>query len=320
MRIPCCLLLLAALIESESKGAMARKESLPHQGRERSYYVHVPTTYRTGEAVPLVLVFHGGGGHARQIMTFTGFNSVSQKSGFIAVYPEGLEKHWNDGRKSEKFREHTASVDDVGFVRTLIRQLKKDYSLDERRVYSTGISNGGIFSQRLAIELADEFAAVASLAAQIASELAGKRPKSPVSVMFMNGTKDPFVPYAGGKVDPELTPGLARFRKQRKPSRGVVISTDAAVKFWLQTNKIRTRGTSVGLADKDRSDNCRAEHQKWHDAAAGLSVELVKVIGGGHTWPGKRQYLPTRIIGPTCGDFDGSEVVWDFFRRHVKRN
>ena len=172
-------------------------------------------------AAPVVIVFHGGGGDARQIAGFSGFSMLSEKHGFITIYPQSIDKHWNDGRHSEKFRDHDATINDVAWIEGLIGGLERKYSIDKTRVYATGISNGGMFSQRLAIELGQHFAAVASLTAQIPEPLAEAKPKRQVSVLIINGTQDPFVPYEGGEVTPQLFPRLAKLR--RRPSRGKVI-------------------------------------------------------------------------------------------------
>lgn len=137
----------------------------------REYFVHVPSSYRKDLAVPIVFVFHGAGGNARQIAQFSGFNDLSEKHGFLAIYPQAIDKHWDDGRESQKFQEHDAKINDVAWIEELIAELKRTYSVDKKRMYATGISNGGIFSQRLAIELGHHFAAVASLTAQIARPL-----------------------------------------------------------------------------------------------------------------------------------------------------
>jgi len=149
---------LPAMAEGMQKSVML------FQGLEREYYVHLPPGYDGRHAVPVVLVFHGGGGNARQIARHSGFNRLSEKYGFITVYPQAMDKHWNDGRTSEKFLEHDASIHDVAWIEALIGRVREKYAIDNKRVYAAGISNGGMFCQRLAIELGRCFAAIASLA------------------------------------------------------------------------------------------------------------------------------------------------------------
>ena len=166
----------------------------------------------------MVLVFHGGGGNAKQIAKLSGFNKISEEKGFLVLYPEAIDKHWNDGRESARFREHDEKVNDVAWIDALITELKTTYSVDNKRIYAMGISNGGIFSQRLAIELGQHFAAIASLTAQIAEPLAQAPPPNPISVLIMNGTKDPFVPYEGGEVTPTLFPPFSKILKKPRQS------------------------------------------------------------------------------------------------------
>lgn len=266
----------------------------------------------------MVMVFHGGGALAKRCANFTGFNDISEKHGFIAVYPQGINKHWNDGRRSEKFYEQDKKIDDVAFVAALLKNLKAEFNIDENRVYATGMSNGGIFCQRLAIEQSRRFAAVASVTAQIAQPLADSKPGESVSVLIMNGTRDPFVPYGGGEVTPVLFPGLARLTKRLRPGRGRVISTDATIRFWIKHNRIKSPAFTEKLPDIVTSDDASIERKVWFDTTTGLRVVLYKINGGGHTYPGHRQYLPRRIIGTTCQDINASEAIWQFFAKHSK--
>lgn len=285
-------------------------------GLNREYFAHIPSNYRNTLPMPVVLVFHGGGGNARQIAQFSGFNTLSENEGFLVIYPQSIDKHWNDGRESEKFRDHDAVINDVAWVEKLILEINKTYVVDHHRIYATGISNGGIFSQRLAIELGQHFAAVASLTAQIAEPLADAKPKNPISILIMNGTKDPFVPYEGGDVTPHFFP---RFSKMLKLlSRGAVISTDATIEFWLKHNEIDTKGIVASQPDLDTTDGSTAERTEWTNTKTGVAVVLYKIIGGGHTWPGARQYIPIRTVGHTNQDINASKEIWDFFSQHQK--
>jgi len=285
----------------------------PHDGRDRSCLIHVPLSYREGQPVPLVFVFHGGTGTAKMIAQFTGFDELSQRHGFIVVYPQGLNGHWNDGRKEEEFREHNESVDDVGFIIALLESLKAEFAVDPNAVFATGVSNGGMFSHRLGIEHSQQFAAIAPMIGGIPEPIADGKPQQPVSVLLMNGTEDPFVPYGGGPITVRLFPLL---RRRRLPDRGRVISTDAAVQFWLRHNGIAAEPRTTKLADTDPNDGCRVERTEWSDAERRVSVVLYKIIGGGHTYPGGSQYLPERVIGRTCGDFQATEAIWAFFAAH----
>ncbi len=284
----------------------------------REYYLYAPQTYQAEQAVPLVLVFHGGGGHAKQIAKFSDFNRIAEEQGFIVVYPESIDKHWNDGRITAEFEQHDAQVNDVGWIEALLEELSEHYAIDLDRVYAVGMSNGGIFTQRLAIDLSDSFAAVASIAAQIAEPIVGHKPSSPISVLMMNGTADPFVPYEGGEVTPYLFPKLARFLK--RPKRGSVVSTADTIDYWLYHNDIRTKGVQIDVPDTSESDGVMAERVQWTNINNGVSVVLYKLIEGGHAWPGTKPYMPEALIGRTCQDFNASDAIWNFFARNSKAN
>jgi polyhydroxybutyrate depolymerase len=289
------------------------ERTLRHDGRDRTYLIHVPETYEDAEELPLVFVFHGGAGTARKIAQFTGFDALSSEHGFVVVYPQGLDRHWNDGRRSEV---HDSDVDDVGFIVTLLESLERELAIDGSAVFATGLSNGAMFSHRLGIEQSRHFAAIAPVIGGIPEPLADRKPERPVSVLMMNGTDDPLVPYDGGPIVVNLFPGL---RRRRPRDRGRIIGTDAAVRFWLDRDRIAAEPESETLPDVDPGDGCTAEKTEWNDAERGVSVVLYKINGGGHTYPGGQQYLPQRYIGKTCRDFGATEVIWRFFDTHRRR-
>jgi polyhydroxybutyrate depolymerase len=125
----------------------------------------------------------------------------------------------------------------------------------------------------------------------------------------MNGTDDPLVPYAGGEV-------LAEFAKIfRRAHRGNVISTNEMIDLWIKHDGIASKPEVTNLPDKDQDDGAKAIKSEW-SLTNSLSVVLYKIVGGGHTYPGGIQYLPKRLVGNTCKDFDASEAIWEFFTQH----
>jgi polyhydroxybutyrate depolymerase len=265
--------------------------------------IHVPASYDGRSAVALVIALHGGGGLASGMPRLTGIDVVSDRHGFIAVYPAGLNRHWKDGRTAE-----LSGSDDVAFIDALIRKLEVDYRIDPKRVYATGISNGAIFSLRLACELGGEIAAVAPVAGSNPANFKGDCGKSPVSVMMINGTADAFVPYAGGPVAPDFL-----------GNRGEVASVGQTISFWVAQDGCRRTPRTEAVPDKDPSDDTTTDIEMFDGCRGRTSVELYTVDGGGHTWPGGLQYLPESIIGSTSRDFDASETMWQFFAAHPRR-
>ena len=123
--------------------------SILHKGRMRTYLVHIPPSYNKESLTPLVIALHGGGGDGKKAEKSTLMSHQSDKDGFILVYPDAVRGHWNDGRGVNRYRSHREDIDDVGFIASLIDVLAEDYNIDRTRVYVTGVSNGGLMSNRL---------------------------------------------------------------------------------------------------------------------------------------------------------------------------
>lgn len=273
-------------------------------GLTRTYRVHVPPALPQDKPAPIVIVFHGGGGAGQGMDALSGFNALSDREGFLVAYPDGLYRNWNDGRDASVSRAHREKVDDLAFVAAMIDAIGKDHPIDPRRIFATGISNGGIFSHYLAANLSTRIAAIAPVAGGIADPFHERfRPEQPVSVLILQGTEDPLVPYHGGDI---------------AKGRGKIVDTDEAVRKWVERDACAKEPATDEIPDKDPKDGCRAKRATWSKGRDGTEVTLVTIEGGGHTWPGGFQYLPERWIGRTCRDFDASEVIWEFFAKHPK--
>jgi polyhydroxybutyrate depolymerase len=172
-------------------------------GLDRTYLIHIPPSWNKTKSMPLVIALHGGGGTGKDMveLTLSGFNTLSDKEGFIVVYPVGtifsgmIKVRWNDGRD-----ERYSQADDVGFISALIDHLVKEFNVDSKRVYATGISNGAHMSMRLARELSDKIAAVAPVAYAMQEKYVSVPVSTrQISVLVMTGTDDPFTPWEGGE-------------------------------------------------------------------------------------------------------------------------
>lgn len=289
----------------------ARGSSIQVGGLERTYREYIPALYSPAKPMPLVLLLHGGGGTSEGMekLTLGGFHRLSDREGFIVVYPDGIEKHWNDGRGLEAYRAHRENIDDVGFISALIEHLIRTLNVDPNRIYAAGISNGGQFSQRLACELSNRIAAIGVVAIQLPEHLPSScAPKRPVSVLMMPGTEDPLVPWEGGEIG---------FRRGRKFGR--VLSVPESLRFWAKQNQCPGSPVVNYEPDRDPKDGTRVRREAYVPCGEGTEVILYAVEGGGHTWPGGDQYLPVRIIGRTSRDIDANEVIWGFLKRHTLR-
>ena len=230
----CVFVLLGSLSPARSqrrRRAPAGDETrhLDVGGVDRTYVLHIPESLPENGVVPLVLVFHGGGGHAATMPNFTHFDTLADREGFLVAYPESFNKSWNDTRG-------LSPADDVGFIRALVAELQRARRADPKRTYAAGISNGGFFSNRLACDLTDKLAAVAAVAATMPETLVPVcKPSAPISVMFMHGSKDPLVHIDGGPV---------------LRNRGVAVSLARAAEFWRKVDGTSSQPALENLPDQ----------------------------------------------------------------------
>jgi len=262
-------------------------------GLTRSYLVHVPPG-AGARPLPVLLVFHGGGGHADGMDRLTHLNSVADRYGFIVVYPEGIETSWADGRGNTPADRR--GIDDVGFVAALLDRLASQVAMDSARVYATGISNGGMFTQRLGCELAQRLAGIFPDAGLMPAPIAPRcHPARPLTVIEAHGTADPLIPYAGG-------------HDRGRGGGGDVLSAEETIALWGRLDSCSATPRTEVLPDTAH-DGTRVHIDMFEGCAANATVALYTIESGGHTWPGGLQYLPETLIGRTTHQFDLSELI-----------
>lgn len=268
---------------------------------QREYIIHLPTTYSNDHALPLVLIFHGGGGNDKQMQRYMGMDAIADEENFITVYPQGLNKQWNDGRE---FKGSISESNDTDFINQLLDTLEKSYAIDKKRIFATGISNGAFFSIYLSYKLNERLLAVAPVCGTIPQKVYdGFHLSKPVSVLLINGTGDPLVPYNGGTVGGKLL-----------GDRGECSSTEMTIQKYLTEDKTDVKPVTKDLPNTDKLDGCHAIEYTYANGTGNSKVVLIKVINGGHTLPGGTQYLPKFLVGRVCKDFDANEMIWDFFK------
>ena len=266
---------------------------------ERTYILHVPDSYDGSQPVPLVLDFHGGGGNASTQMRTSEFSALADEKGFIVAYPNGTGRHedklltWNGGTCCAYAVEH--QIDDVGFIRAVIADIGGQYRIDPKRIYATGLSNGAIFSYRLACDASEIFAAIAPVAGTL--NYIRCAPTQPVSVIHFHGTEDSHVGYNGGSGPDSLVD---------VPFKSVKESID----FWLSADHCDTTPQTETFSD--------IQHDTYSNCANGTAIELYTIIGGKHAWPGGGGPAwpggdePTQSISAT-------KLMWEFFAAHPKK-
>ncbi|MFV8819559.1 alpha/beta hydrolase family esterase [Haliea sp. E17] len=276
--------------------------AIEHAGKQRTWRAYVPSSL--GTHPPVVFVLHGsqGSGNDMRVMSFYSFDVEAERAGYIAVYPDGYQGHWNDCRASASYAANRENIDDVGFLRQLAAELEQRFGADPQRVYATGLSNGGHMAFRLALEAPDLVRGIAPMAANLprAENLGCAESGEAVSVMVINGTEDPVNPYNGGMVE-----------ILGDDSRGPVRSMQETGRYWAELAGYGGAPETARWPDRVPEDGTTVEVERWL-APGRATVELVSVIGGGHTVPNPTFSLPL-LLGPTSHEFDAAEVIWDFF-------
>lgn len=285
----------------ELTGSLTSK-TISLNGLERSYQVYTPINL--SPSAPLIMVLHGSKGDgdiARSQYSYR-FDALADKHGFIVVYPNGFEKHWNDCRVTAPYTANTQNVDDVNFLLHLKNHLISEYHLDAKQTFITGMSNGGQMVLRLAFERPNGFAVYAPVIASMpaASNMGCKLQQQPVSIAFMNGSADPLNPYNGGQV------GLyGKFSL-----RGEVLSTNDSVAYWTELANL-TDSTTTKIPNKAQQDHSTISLTRWSQVNH-KTVALYSVIDGGHSVPSSSARVP-RILGNTNQDADAANLIWQFF-------
>ena len=284
-----------------------RTITLEVQRNTREYMVYVPESYRTGDPWPVVVVFHGGGGNAESMLRTTGWDEEAEGERFLAVFPQGTAidrprrrsrrdgRFWNDGSGRESIPAARQNVDDIAFVNQLLADLEDRYSVDKRRVYATGFSNGAGMAFRVARELSTTFAAVAPVAGADWSPEA--EPTRPVPVLYITGDADPLNPLEGGAVR------VGRRTMGTKPDVGEMLDE------WVRINKCER---SRGITTKQRG----VTGVEYLDETGKSGVILYTLKNHGHHWPGSESRLPARLVGPNTSTLDAAAIIWEFFEEH----
>jgi polyhydroxybutyrate depolymerase len=294
-------LTFAATAADRDSRSSRQRQTLIHNGIVRSYVVRAPGALASDNGlVPLVLVLHGGGGNAGNAEKMTGFTDKAGREGFIVVYPEGTGRRnnrlltWNAGHCCGYAMDK--QVDDVGFISALIDMLIESYPIDPERIYATGMSNGGMMTHRLGIELSSRFAAIAPVAGTLFGD--EKIPEHSVSAIMLNGMLDKSVPYQGG-------PPGGRFTGAWDGTPAMPALEQAA--FWASVD---------GCTDSPVKDDHGAFTLWQYHCPSGRAVVLYLVDDNRHAWPGgqKGSWLGDR----PSSTFNGTDVIWGFFKAHAK--
>ena len=279
-----CMLLLAT---SGLAAQQMTSGTLQVGGVERTYLLHVPTGDPSAKALPLVLALHGSGMTSALMAEVTGLNAWADKMGFIVVYPQGLQQHWNPDLPPG------AEGDDFAFIKDLLAKMDSLYPVDRNRMIVAGYSNGAEFGQNLGCSDDFRFKAVVAIAATLAVQDAKRcAPKHTVRLIEFHGTADPLVPYLGGRVAVKDGP--------------MVISVADDLQLWQRINHCAPDAKTDKLPDNGE-DGTHVERIRFHGCAAGGEVTHYRILEAGHVWPG---YLNTpKRLGQTTQQIDASRYI-----------
>lgn len=276
------------------------KGSLSFGGIERTFSYNLPNKESESPA-QLIIGLHGNSGDGISQEHLSYLTDEIGDENRIAVYPDGIDKSWADGRGTTDA--DMKGIDDVGFISALIDYFVANHKADPKRVYVMGMSNGSIMTHRLGCELSDKIAAIGNVGGTVAEPIAMKcSPSRRVPVMMFHGTEDTFVPFAGGVVE--------------KGAGGTVLSaTDTAAK-WAQINGCASTPTVSSMPDTDPNDKTTVRREEYKNCADGAETVLFVVEGGGHTWPGGWEYLGEVLVGVTSKDIVATDLLLSFFDKH----
>lgn len=286
-------------------GSLTR-QSIDAGGFKRIYRTYVPKGLAKG--APLVVVMHGSGENGAQIRLETGyeFDRLADAHRFVVAYPDGYEGYWNACNKIGDYAANKLDIDDVKFLTSMVDRIESQIGIDRSRVFATGVSRGGSMAYRLALEAPERFRAIAAVSASAPAPENFKcksAERGTSSVLIINGTKDPLVPFNGGEV--QLFGFIAR---------GTVLSSYDSAQYFANINHLSGRPETH---DIPVADGFRVERAIWRGESK-TEVELDAIDGGGHGMP-QPYYRNPRLLGPTAKEPNGPDLIWDFFERQRPR-
>lgn len=319
-------LMLAACGSDPAVPAGASTRTITYDGMERTYDLYYPE----GGAAQMALVvnLHGLLGDGPQQNMMTGMTALAEEQKFIVVAPTSLgtagaailsggstdPTAWNAGACCAF---NAPDRDDLGFLVAVLDDIESTGVVDAKRIYVTGMSNGGFMSHRIACELSDRIAAVAPVAGVIGIPLESCNPSRAVPVIDIHGTADQLVPYEGG-APPLLSNPIAGQAAGALFPGGApdFLSVQASVDFWVGNNGCSTTPMNTF---EDGNASCST----YSSCTDGADVTLCTIQAGGHSWPGGTAYSITGtqlvdqfITGAPSRDLDASATIWAFFDAH----
>ena len=265
-------------------------QTMVHDGYNREYAIYIPASYDGNQEVPLLFNFHGGGGYIADYMSAVDMRPIADTANFILVYPQAVPDPGNGGSTSWMHKAPT-TFDDVPFVEAMIESIASEYMIDNNRVYVCGYSLGGEFTYELACSLNNRIAAAGAVARTMQGETFNNcAPQHPTGVLTILGTSDAISDYNGITFN-----GIQYY-----------MSAAETHQYWATANNCAANPTMTTIPNTNTSDGSTVERYTWADASGCAYVEHLKVINGGHDWPGAFGNM----------DIDASQEIWSFVSRY----
>ncbi|MBL1154653.1 MAG: hypothetical protein D8M51_06970 [Ignavibacteriae bacterium] len=289
--------LITSLTLTNSLYSQDIEDTLMLYGRNRFYKIHLPTGYNFQKNYPLVFVFHGGLGNPDMIAKQTRFSEKADKEGFIVVYPYGTGSFnkklltWNTWDCCGYANKN--DINDVDFVNAVLKKIKSEYLIDEKRIYATGLSNGGMMCYLLACELSEHFAAIAPVAASM-FDTVSCNPKTEISIIAFNSTTDENIPYNGISEEDSL-------------AEMKTLPVEKVIDMWVKNfNCVHIRTSDSSSFQKINYINEK-----------GIEIILYKMFSGGHSWPGGQKIR--KFADNPVKNVSATDLIWEFFKNNPRR-
>jgi len=283
----------------------------------RTYHYQLPPQIWPNQPMPLVLVLHGGSLNSLNAATSGGtqyWRTLADQQMFFVVYPQAAtvadcpnsSPHWNDCRNDAELGNSTTN--DVQYIIDLIEKFTTDYNIDRRRVYVTGVSNGGMMTYRLAIEIPGRLAGVAAFIANLPLNTECGYPALMTSAFICNGTSDSIMTYGGGYMGSILPICVSHPGNDR----GSVASSLTTRDVWLTVNGIGASPITYNYPNINPSDGSTV-HREWYlGGGQNTEIQYLRVQGGGHAMPSIAHYSNNGVMN---GDIEGAREAWTFLKR-----
>ena len=265
--------------------------SFEFQGHTRYFEVCLPENYHAD--LPVVFALHGWSQNISVIKNYSRIDEIGDTLGFITVYPQGIINAWNNGIRNNTLGTTDTTVNDVGFLSALIDTIDAEHDIDLSRVYFCGFSMGGEMTYRLAVELGQRIAAIASVAGKL-NDISGNiaQPIRPFPIMHFHGTDDNVELYGSGP--------------------GNLWSVDETLDFWTDNNGCTLPPDTTAIPDIDTTDGSTVEKVSYRNCLDSTEVIFYKIFNGGHSWPGS--VIP--LGGITNRDINASAEILNFFSQY----